>query len=81
MMFLPHFFNLFNWFSIAWNSDSRLQEYKGEFCDGLMNGDGMLLWKDGTQYVGNFSGGLINGFGRYKILFECRCKQKSYLLQ
>lgn len=44
------------------------RKYKGQFCNGLFDGQGRMTWKgvDGTSvYMGQYTKGFKNGYGKY----------------
>lgn len=46
--------------------------YKGELKDGVREGRGMQIWKDGTVYMGEWKSDRINGKGNITSDFQRR---------
>jgi hypothetical protein len=46
------------------NNENGYQEYKGQFYEGQMSGQGIVTFEDGAIYEGQFKNGLMNGQGQ-----------------
>jgi hypothetical protein len=40
--------------------------YEGDMVDGVIEGEGRMLWSNGHRYEGSFKNGLFHGHGRYE---------------
>lgn len=52
---------------IYFNSDDSVdrKSYDGEWVNGIREGSGTMVWKDGGKYVGNWKSGVRNGYGTH----------------
>ena len=54
--------------------EENRKEYEGNWVDGLMHGDGRLLYKNGDEFTGKFENGKKNGQGIFIYENGNKCK-------
>lgn len=47
----------------GWGKSIGRDTYEGEFIDGVPNGKGTYVWRDGDKYIGQFRNGKADGRG------------------
>lgn len=50
---------------LYYSSQYGIKSYDGTWINGVMEGEGTIIWKDGDKYVGNFKNGQKEGYGIY----------------
>lgn len=50
---------------IYFSSEDKRKSYEGDWINGIREGNGTMVWKNGGKYVGNWKSGVRNGYGTH----------------
>lgn len=50
---------------IYFSSEDKRKSYEGDWNNGIREGNGTMVWKNGGKYVGNWKSGVRNGYGTH----------------